>query len=177
MCGKDAYRRHADPREVGSPPRVRERRPYFRRIPMPARITPACAGKTLQERQPKFIGKDHPRVCGKDVVMRVDKAFQAGSPPRVRERRGKDSTVLLHLGITPACAGKTFGVATTATRTINHPRVCGKDFIVVPPARVKKGSPPRVRERRSGSGRAPCPRGITPACAGKTQRWRYMRMR
>ena len=28
------------------------------------RITPACAGNSLLKEQKKYMGKDHPRVCG-----------------------------------------------------------------------------------------------------------------
>ena len=48
MCGKDMGVSFEDTNATGSPPHVRER--PLARLPesMPARITPACAGKTLK---------------------------------------------------------------------------------------------------------------------------------
>ena len=35
---------------------------------MSARITPACAGKTLHRIRANLHFQDHPRMCGKDSV-------------------------------------------------------------------------------------------------------------
>ena len=46
VCGKDRVNAAISRNGLGSPPRVRERRPYTSRRFDSARITPACAGKT-----------------------------------------------------------------------------------------------------------------------------------
>ena len=72
-----------------------------------SRITPACAGKTYLEVTFDDEPEDHPRVCGKNLQGDWSGAWETGSPPRVREKPLKTSTVYLKGGITPACAGKT----------------------------------------------------------------------
>ena len=76
---------------------------------MKAGITPACAGKTL--RLPRFqqLGRDHPRVCGKNGVLSMSLKRDMGSPPRVREKLDRVKEENLVTRITPACAGKTLG--------------------------------------------------------------------
>ena len=64
--GKD---RNYDPvyiATLGSPPHTRERLP-FHAVETPAvRITPAYAGKTLDDSVAMNIVEDHPRIRGKD---------------------------------------------------------------------------------------------------------------
>ena len=72
------------------------------------------------------------------------------------------------LGITPACAGKTISPISTKMETRDHPRVCGKNSIVIEDISPKVGSPPRVREKLYLLFRLILGFGITPACAGKT---------
>ena len=48
--------------------------------------------------------------------------------------------------------------------------MCGKNKIDVVDALIDAGSPPRVREKRLALVRGSPRLGITPACAGKTQR-------
>ena len=54
-----------------------------------------------------MIIEDHPRVCGENFFTRVLRAFNQGSPPRVRGKPNQVSSVRLSHRITPACAGKT----------------------------------------------------------------------
>ena len=70
--------------------------------------------------------------------------------------------------ITPACAGKRRLSAKTASRSRDHPRVCGEKLVQFVHFRCPKGSPPRVRGKDPDAERG-CERGgITPACAGKS---------
>ena len=48
----------------GSPPRVREPQFAHTGAVSEARITPACAGTTIDSLVARFIFEDHPRVCG-----------------------------------------------------------------------------------------------------------------
>ena len=88
--------------------------------------------------------------------------------------RGKASAVrniVLHHGITPACAGKRIFEIGNRGGGEDHPRVCGEKNSIFCPVFSVTGSPPRVR------GKAPRPspsrpsRRITPACAGKRPRF------
>ena len=70
MCGKDVYAVRPVDVPVGSPPRVRERQFFDTDSNFNLGITPACAGKTDSNCIKVLEGKDHPRVCGKDLSAR-----------------------------------------------------------------------------------------------------------
>ena len=86
VCGKNKPTKFTEPQAAGSPPRVREKPALSASSALPARITPACAGKTEYDEVLKEITRDHPRVCGKNSLMRSKKGIERGSPPRVREK-------------------------------------------------------------------------------------------
>ena len=73
-------------------------------------------------------------------------------------------------GITPACAGKSMMSCTTLTVTGDHPRVCGEKGFVLYFKRFPQGSPPRVRGKGALARDKDGKPGITPACAGKSQK-------
>ena len=87
-------------------------------------------------------------MCGKDALVFEDKFLYSGSPPRVREGRGKSVNIAQDFRITPACAGRT-----------TDP--CSERL-------VNAGSPPRVREGQLDEYAFISRRRITPACAGRT---------
>ena len=72
------------------------------------------------------------------------------------------------VGITPACAGKSFTFLLTCERIEDHPRACGEKLLISCQPAPLAGSPPRMR------GKAPAKLilagefGITPAYAGKS---------
>ena len=70
-------------------------------------ITPAYAGKTFFEHFFESVGRDHPRVCGKNVAVCGCFCLFVGSPPRMREKRGIVTIIYSTTRITPAYAGKT----------------------------------------------------------------------
>ena len=107
VCGKNFLSVQTGVPMRGSPPRVREKRYYFNDSVVSTRITPACAGKTLQFLNVRVLLQDHPRVCGKNRFNRSKDFSILGSPPRVREKLGNSYQSNLVTGITPACAGKT----------------------------------------------------------------------
>ena len=88
MCGKDFYSAIFVVFIAGSPPHVRERRPKTEVQTKDYRITPACAGKTYVQCTCDDIGRDHPRMCGKDASHSLAVPVNPGSPPHVRERQG-----------------------------------------------------------------------------------------
>ena len=109
-------------------------------------------------------------MCGeKDTLTRWTESTP-GSPPRVRGEdvlfRGK----LPAGGITPACAGRRRCIISPIGILEDHPRVCGEKVQMSSEMKISQGSPPRVR----GEGIEPHflyrLHGITPACAGRSDR-------
>ena len=90
-------------------------------------ITPACAGKTYLPEERETVVRDHPRVCGKNAGWHSPIVDNKGSPPRVREKRDGFLDPVNRVGITPACAGKTFKINRHPIHRQDHPRVCGKN--------------------------------------------------
>ena len=93
---------------LGSPPRVRGKRPRPAVAYSAMRITPACAGKTTVAVVPSDARTDHPRVCGENRALSRMLVYVSGSPPRVRGKRIRLNALQDDVRITPACAGKTF---------------------------------------------------------------------
>ena len=85
--------------------------------------------------------------------------------------RGKPVTKQLwhrRVGITPADAGKTRHAMLAANRRWDHPRGCGENGAIKDSGNRTKGSPPRMRGKRSVWPMNVPAEGITPADAGKT---------
>ena len=157
---------------MGSPPRMRERPGAHCMTLWPGRITPAYAGKTPRASVVPAPEKDHPRVCGKDCTSGDAQSLCLGSPPRMRERRPRRDVDIVSDRITPAYAGKTCRLSGSAVPHEDHPRVCGKDGCMHQCRRRRRGSPPRMRERRKRNVQNCMVRRITPAYAGKTRQTR-----
>ena len=68
----------------GSPPHVRGKASWQDFVSSSTRITPACAGKSLQVLPCGSICKDHPRMCGEKHNLNRFFDFFLGSPPHVR---------------------------------------------------------------------------------------------
>ena len=92
---------------AGSPPRMRGKLLSNACGSLPARITPAHAGKTRGCAEFRQSGWDHPRACGENCVRLLVSLIQTGSPPRMRGKRINIHSSRLKPGITPAHAGKT----------------------------------------------------------------------
>ncbi len=71
VCGEKKKRSELIAQNVGSPPRVRGKGSYQLPIRSSARITPACAGKSIPKAQNRHTAQDHPRVCGEKSFCRV----------------------------------------------------------------------------------------------------------
>ena len=119
-------------------------------------ITPAGAGKTMDDLTAAWAARDHPRRCG--------------------ENSSSDMRAVITCRITPAGAGKTVSSSAACLRGRDHPRRCGENYLIFWPQERLQGSPPQVR------GKLTCPRysvkfsRITPAGAGKTTAIRIVRM-
>ena len=127
MCGKNRTTEHVGISDMGSPPRVREKRSLSSSQYLFHGITPACAGKTNLKIVHTIHYRDHPRVCGKNHLAHFYLRVVKGSPPRVREKPIKNVDNFKIIGITPACAGKTLKPGKAKKAEEDHPRVCGKN--------------------------------------------------
>ena len=168
VCGENGTIGTSANEGRGSPPRVRGKRYDNKLLLITARITPACAGKTLLESTRLYSPEDHPRVCGENGTQSSIFRPVVGSPPRVRGKLKGKIFFIAMCGITPACAGKTKRPSASPNRQKDHPRVCGENPTCSIIFFVFGGSPPRVRGKPRFGVTLPTPRGITPACAGKT---------
>jgi len=171
---------------MGSPPRVRGTGSDAKPLSSLVRITPACAGNSFAFTRGDLNMRDHPRVCGEQVVSVSTCVLWLGSPPRVRGTatlhqpllgvpgspprvRGTDTLKFDRMEghrITPACAGNRHVECLSESHLEDHPRVCGEQECAPPTSHLVEGSPPRVR----GTGKKVCKVShdgrITPACAG-----------
>ena len=127
VCGENVKWYFVTHKTIGSPPRVRGKLVIAIYTHSYGRITPACAGKTLQAYERDINKKDHPRVCGENTFRLLSLHYLRGSPPRVRGKH-RASYCKTHLKrITPACAGKTGCIGEKFTAKQDHPRVCGEN--------------------------------------------------
>ena len=86
-CGENVLMM-ANRRQVyGSPPRMRGKRIFVKRLPMSRRITPAHAGKTISLFCMWLVITDHPRACGENCGNHCRKGNKYGSPPRMRGKQ------------------------------------------------------------------------------------------
>ena len=168
VCGEQAIF-HPDKIPVGgSPPRVRGTA-FISTVPSgKKRITPACAGNRALFLCLRHAIKDHPRVCGEQVVLPETVIDAVGSPPRVRGTDYFQRVMPATTRITPACAGNRRMDTSCWMGRRDHPRVCGEQLFRYQEISGKLGSPPRVRGTAFPSGSGWRLRRITPACAGNS---------
>ena len=107
-------------------------------------------GKVFEacEAAPKH--RDHPRACGEKPVAPYRKLKEGG--------------------ITPAHAGKRFGMHSAKGVNGDHPRACGEKMPSCATRSSWKGSPPRMRGKVDQLLLNAVRVGITPAHAGKSVR-------
>ena len=85
MCGKNRFRT-GDVTDVwGSPPHVREEFKNVSTGQFEYGITPAHAGRISLGFGNGTISRDHPRACGKNLLLCSRLRSDIGSPPRMRE--------------------------------------------------------------------------------------------
>ena len=108
-------------------------------------LTPAQAGRTVDEPRCEKRHGAHPRAGGADTMPRRAGASALGSPPRRRGGPGHGGPRAAATGLTPAQAGRTgFGRPGEGVRRA-HPRAGGADAELSSHRRDKAGSPPRRR--------------------------------
>ena len=132
MCGEKSYTVAFVILYAGSPPRVRGKVMAFSSSDSAFRITPACAGKRIQNEAEPRKWTDHPRVCGEKMFSISGDVKYPGSPPRVRGKVGFIVLVQTAIGITPACAGKSGRSGHFLRFMGDHPRVCGEKTKKIP---------------------------------------------
>ena len=109
-------------------------------------------------------------MCGDHYLISPYSYTTPGSPPHVRGPPPHGTTEQTSAGITPACAGTTRTRNDICKAGGDHPRMCG-DHIQLSLVRLPHlGSPPHVRGPLRSLLDNSTFVGITPACAGTTQR-------
>ena len=126
-CGENRESLNYATRDIGSPPRMRGKLKRARDSIAKQRITPADAGKTQCWDSAATARWDHPRGCGENQSPITAKLYTTGSPPRMRGKLAFARTQASQDGITPADAGKTWGVCAGVWRAWDHPRGCGEN--------------------------------------------------
>ena len=109
-------------------------------------------------------------MCGENDARVMSCSEFVGSPPRVRGKQSENIAQKRNMRITPACAGKTVNGFRHLLLPKDHPRVCGENICRGDRERNRTGSPPRVRGKLLEKRRSIAAGGITPACAGKTNK-------
>ena len=167
VCGEKGCSSTITSRKRGSPPRVRGKDSCSSKQRRRPGITPAYAGKSAAFRDFSTGTRDHPRVCGEKCPPGKFFFMTVGSPPRVRGKGLLQYDNIQKERITPARAGKRLLQFKAASKTRDHPRVCGEKCGFQGFQHGDKGSPPRVRGKVSAGKILLHDGGITPACAGK----------
>ena len=107
-CGENGIDSSKNVNMLGSPPRMRGKLDSQSHNHVPTRITPADAGKTLENRADGARAEDHPRGCGENTERNFDIWQPLGSPPRMRGKHFYGFIANRAYRITPADAGKTY---------------------------------------------------------------------
>ena len=156
----------------GSPPRARGRLSVWVWRLDRRGLTPACAGTSRTVRISPALSRARPRVRGDVVGARLRSRVDRGSPPRARGHPPATNHTPRRRGLTPACAGTSSPTTSAIIGGRAHPRVRGDiDWPAVIAASLM-GSPPRARGHPGQPVPQPVRRGLTPACAGTSVRFR-----
>ena len=107
-------------------------------------------------------------MCGEKAKLYPSQYDAKGSPPRVRGEGNSSMKCRVHAGITPACAGRSWGDAVLVDVKQDHPRVCGEKKHRTAYTCRRWGSPPRVRGEEQRIKLLEDLYRITPACAGRS---------
>ena len=155
-------------RDPGSSPRLRGTPEATARFWGKVRFIPASAGNTTIPRLPCSRLSVHPRVCGEHIRRRPPLRHTAGSSPRLRGTRHRESVTRCRYRFIPASAGNTTPAFSYRHVGSVHPRVCGEHhtmgiFFVSP-----FGSSPRLRGTRWHEHYFGNSQRFIPASAGNT---------
>ena len=135
-------------------------------------IIPACAGSTHIAKPDDMRIGDHPRMCGEHFRSEPAHPLRRGSSPHVRGALDDGSDREQISGIIPACAGSTPNSHRNPRTAWDHPHMCGEHRDAPIYMQSTAGSSPHVRGALDEKPFFDSRRGIIPACAGSTTRWR-----
>ena len=167
VCGERLQREFGDYPSGGSSPRVRGTRPASRRISLPTRFIPACAGNALpkcrQPRQPTV----HPRVCGERERGRTQclngRRF---IPACAGNAQTLFSPRLGFLGSSPRVRGTPDNAQGPPGQHRFIPACAGNALTGLGASDALAGSSPRVRGTPGCASRSQHRQRFIPACAG-----------
>ena len=112
--------------KMGSPPLTRGKGIYRRDERAALRITPAYAGKSVEQDPVAYAVKDHPRLRGEKPDYEIDVMRELGSPPLTRGKEAGQARIGQQHGITPAYAGKSSSSCVLLSPAEDHPRLRGE---------------------------------------------------
>ena len=84
LCGEKYRGGRTTSKNMGSPPPMRGKADVVNAFNTGGRITPAYAGKRIENPIPMKIFKDHPRLCGEKISVSRSPISLSGSPPPMR---------------------------------------------------------------------------------------------
>ena len=172
VCGEQLSWSAKATRRAGSSPRVRGAVNASEESVCAVGIIPACAGSSHRLAGRRPLGRDHPRVCGEQVLPPPRVRVCVGSSPRVRGAGLVLEDYHRVPGIIPACAGSRTDSRWGRRARRDHPRVCGEQASSAHHPLAPTGSSPRVRGAGEDLRLPGDVEGIIPACAGSSpSRW------
>ena len=126
ICGEKGNWDNGSNAGLGSPPHMRGKGQALLADDFGVGITPAYAGKRVALRSGCGTTRDHPRIYGEKPLYGVTLTAAVGSPPHMRGKVPSLRNDLARVGITPACAGKSWPGYTVPCLCRDHPRICGE---------------------------------------------------
>ena len=145
MCREKPIAIYAPFIYIGSPLRVQGKVHSLVRRSSKMRITPACAGKSLNSGRQLTIRQDHPCVCREKLTLPTLPRILLGSPLRVQGKGVVFIILSFPFRITPACAGKSVYTVLHLPQHQDHPCVCREKNSKPTQFLVYLGSPLRVQ--------------------------------
>ena len=174
LCGEKPTPIELSEEEKGSPPPMRGKAKAAAFLHGADRITPAYAGKSRLLILWYQKNQDHPRLCGEKLDCYHTAIAYLGSPPPMRGKAEISAQHHLQRRITPAYAGKSRRRQPATGQMWDHPRLCGEKRKLSRLLIFSLGSPPPMRGKVSETTDMTSAKGITPAYAGKSSRYRLI---
>ena len=145
MCGEHEFFQILVAFGEGSSPHVRGAQVRVKLAVHTCGIIPACAGSTTSVSVSQTSPRDHPRMCGEHLALRISLHSWLGSSPHVRGAPRCRPAGRNTLWIIPACAGSTWIAVALYLRSRDHPRMCGEHLMMSSSVSAISGSSPHVR--------------------------------
>ena len=144
-CGEQQSAPADNQSAMGSPPHMRGTVSSLTFMMPPFGITPAHAGNRRRLIYDMDRTTDHPRTCGEQFSDSVIPDIASGSPPHMRGTVYNPRYRSFLNRITPAHAGNSVSSTLRGSRSRDHPRTCGEQFVLAGASRKPIGSPPHMR--------------------------------